>query len=204
MHNAFFKPTQLYKEYMILDMIEKNSKITQREMADFIGVAVSMINQHLDVYETKGLIQRKKHSTKIVDYYITKKGLERRKLLNICYLKSTHEVYLSAKDNIVNFLNGIIKKGYKKILLYGAGDVASIMLQTIQNESLLPIEIVGVIDDDIYKIGNKIINKEIIPLSAINNYKHDAILIASYTHQETMSKKLKSINYDKHKILNFF
>ena len=46
--NRFFKPTILYKEYMILDMIEKNSKITQREMSQAIGIAVSMINDYLD------------------------------------------------------------------------------------------------------------------------------------------------------------
>jgi hypothetical protein len=39
--NQFFKPTVLYKEYMILDMIEKNPNITQREMSKAIGIAVS-------------------------------------------------------------------------------------------------------------------------------------------------------------------
>lgn len=48
--NAFFKPTVLYKEYMILDMIEKNSHITQREMSKTIGIAVSMVNDYLDEY----------------------------------------------------------------------------------------------------------------------------------------------------------
>ena len=51
MENNFFKPTILYKEYMILDLIEKNSHITQREMSEKIGVAVSMVNQYIDQYE---------------------------------------------------------------------------------------------------------------------------------------------------------
>jgi transcriptional regulator with XRE-family HTH domain len=49
--NSFFKPTPLYKEFMILDLIEKNKDITQRQMSDHIGVAVSMINQYLDEYK---------------------------------------------------------------------------------------------------------------------------------------------------------
>jgi DNA-binding MarR family transcriptional regulator len=81
--NQFFKPTVLYKEYMILDLIEKNSNITQREMSTQIGIAVSMINEYLDQYEKDKLIRRKKHSTKTVEYFVTKKGSERRKLLNI-------------------------------------------------------------------------------------------------------------------------
>ena len=89
-NNIFFKPTLLYKEFMILDLIEKNSHITQREMAASIGVAVSMINGYIENFVEKGLIKKKKHSTKTVEYFITKKGMERRKLLNIWYLKFIH------------------------------------------------------------------------------------------------------------------
>ena len=48
--NAFFKPTMLYKEFMILNLIEKDSSITQRTMGKMIGIAVSMINNHLDTF----------------------------------------------------------------------------------------------------------------------------------------------------------
>jgi predicted transcriptional regulator len=36
---------------MILDLIEKNKDITQREIADNIGIAVSLVNNYLDEYE---------------------------------------------------------------------------------------------------------------------------------------------------------
>ena len=87
---------------MILDLIEKNVHVTQREMAASIGVAVSMINGYLDSYEKKGLIRRKKHSTKTVEYFVTKKGSERRKVLNISYLSNSLKIYKSAKDPIVS------------------------------------------------------------------------------------------------------
>ena len=40
----YFKPTPLYKEYMILDLVEKTPNITQRELSKNIGASVSMIN----------------------------------------------------------------------------------------------------------------------------------------------------------------
>ena len=42
--NPFFKPTPLYKEFMILDMVHKNEKITQRAIADALSISVSMVN----------------------------------------------------------------------------------------------------------------------------------------------------------------
>jgi FlaA1/EpsC-like NDP-sugar epimerase len=202
--NHFFKPTALYKEYMILDMIEKNSNVTQREMSQAIGIAVSMVNSYLDQYEKDKLIKRVKHSTKTVEYFVTKKGSERRKLLNIWYLKSAHFVYLSAKDNINVFLNQIIEKGFKRILLYGAGEVAEIMLQAMNDDNTLPLKVIAVVDDDINKNGQVIVNLPIIKKEEIVNYEHDGILVSSYKHHEKINLELEKINYPSQKIINFF
>jgi DNA-binding MarR family transcriptional regulator len=204
MNNIFFKPTILYKEFMILDLIEKDAKVTQREISKSIGVAVSMINGYLDEYEQKGFIKRKYISTKTVEYFVTKKGIERKKILNISYLNSSLNIYKSAKENIVEFLRQIIDKGYKNILLYGAGEVAEILLQTILIDSQIPINILGVIDDDILKQGKTLINTKIISLSNIENYQFDGILISSYTNQKLILEKLLSYNFQEEKILHFF
>jgi DNA-binding MarR family transcriptional regulator len=87
--NAFFKPTVLYKEFLILDLIEKNKDITQREMALSIGLSVSMVNSHLDIFEKEGFIKRKKYSTKTVDYFITTNGIARLRLLSLNYLHNS-------------------------------------------------------------------------------------------------------------------
>jgi FlaA1/EpsC-like NDP-sugar epimerase len=188
---------------MILDLIEKNKNITQREMALSIGLSVSMVNSHLDTYELAGLIKRKKYTSKTVEYMMTKKGLERRKLLNIWYLKSSLDVYLPAKDNIIIFLNNIISKGYKKILLYGAGEVAELMIRVMNDDRSMPLEVLAVIDDrevfNKYLIQVPIVNKE-----QIGNYLHDGILISSYTHHEAIRNNLLELNYPKEHILEFF
>ncbi len=202
--NLFFKPTPLYKEFLILDLIEKNPKITQRMMSDTIGVAVSMINAYLETYEKQGLINRKYHSTKTVEYFVTKKGIERRKLLNIWYLQSSHGVYMSAKNNITMFLNQIIDRGFKNILLYGAGEVAEIMLQSMNDDEKLPLTVEAVIDDDLNKHNQIIVNKRIISIHDIHNYDVDGILVSSYKHHETLNRKLAALNYPKDKIINFF
>jgi DNA-binding MarR family transcriptional regulator len=189
---------------MILDLIEKNKDITQREISELIGVAVSMVNNYLDEYESKGLIIRKYLSTKTVEYFVTKKGSERRKLLNIWYLKSSQKVYISAKDNITTFLNQIIIKGFKKILLYGAGEVAEIILDVIRNDKYIPLEILAVIDDDLSKEGSMLFNTKIINPKNIRDLEHDGILVSSYTHHKVILNKLIESKYDKKKIIQFF
>jgi FlaA1/EpsC-like NDP-sugar epimerase len=202
--NSFFKPTLLYKEFMILDLIEKDANITQREISKIIGVAVSMTNAYIENFVGKGLIKKKKHSTKTIEYFVTKKGMERRKLLNIWYLKSSHEVYLSAKDNIIRFLNQIINKGFKKILLYGAGEVAEIMLQVMNDDNNFPLEVLAVVDDDASKQNDTIVNKPVISSDYIKSFDHDGIFIASYTNSKEIYEKLLKMDCNKSKIIRFF
>lgn len=202
--NSFFKPTLLYKEFMILDLIEKDANITQREISKTIGVAVSMINSYLDSYEKNGLIRRKKHSTKTVEYFVTKKGVERKKVLNIAYLNSSLQVFKSAKENVVEFLNQIANKGYKKILLYGAGEVAEILLQAIIIDRNIEVSVLAVVDDDLVKQEKDLIGIPIISIDKISDYAHDGILISSYTNHSIIHSKLLECNYPEDKIIHFF
>ena len=202
--NSFFKPTLLYKEFMILDLIEKDANITQREISKIIGVAVSMTNAYIENFVEKGLIKKKKHSTKTVEYFITKKGIERKKLLNISYLNASLKVYKSAKSNIVKFLDQVIDKGFKNILLYGAGEVAEILLQSIISDKDIPIKILGIIDDDIDKQNHSLLDTKIISIDEMKNINHDGILISSYTNNELILSKLKQFNYDNNRIIQFF
>lgn len=202
--NEFFNPTPLYKEYLVLDLIDKDKNITQREISKMVGISLSMVNQYLDEYENKGYIIREYKSTKVVKYLITEKGKERKRVLNIGYLSATQRLYKSAKEETTTFINQIIEKGFKNIIFYGAGEVAEIFLQTINDNNSIPINVVGVVDDDLSKVGKKIVNTTIKDNSIVNNIKHDGVLIASYTNHDQIYKKLISLEYPKNKILYFF
>jgi FlaA1/EpsC-like NDP-sugar epimerase len=172
-------------------------------MAKALNVAVSMINIYISQFEKAKLINVKKQSIKTVEYVITKKGTERRKLLNIWYLKSSLDIYVSAKDNIVIFLNQMIDRGFQKILLYGAGEVAEIMLRVL-NDDNVPLKVTGVIDDNMNRIGEKLVNVPIIGIKDISSVTHDGIMISSYTHSEKIYNHLISLNYPKNQIIQFF
>lgn len=200
----FFKPTIIYKEYMILNLIEKDPNITQREISTAINIAVSMVNTYIDMYEKQGLLTKEHISTKTVRYHITKKGIERRKLLNIWYLESANKLYNEAKDNISVFLNKIIEKKCSRLLLYGAGEVAEIILKSMNDDNKIPLKVLAVVDDNKNKRNQLIINTPIIDIEDIVRYDHDGILISSYTHNDAIYQKLIQSGYPEHKIFHFF
>src|SRR5690554_6712394 len=102
--DKFFIPTQLYKEYIILDLIYKNNNITQRMLSNKSRVSLSMVNMYLNQYEEEGFIKINYKSRKNLEYIITPKGIERMRILNVLYLKDSQYMYDAAKSNIENFL----------------------------------------------------------------------------------------------------
>lgn len=199
----YFKPTPLYKEYMILDLVEKNTNITQRELSKNIGASVSMINAYLDEYEEKGFIIRKYISDKKIDYIITKKGIERKRILNIGYLKASHKIHKDAKENIRRYMIQLYEQGFQNLILYGAGEIAELLLLVVTEDEFVPIKILGVIDDDKKKQGKHLNSFPIISYEKIKELDHDAILISNYKNRKNIYENLLSLGYEKEKILMF-
>lgn len=204
MRNLFFKPTPEYKEYKVLDLIDKNPKITQRELANRASISLSMVNSYIDRYEKQGYLKKEYISSKEVYYRISKSGKERLKLLSIRFLSASQQIYNSAKENISIFLNGLINKNIKKLLFYGAGEVAEIILQVIKNDYKGLLEVKAIIDDDVEKQNKMIVNTKIISLLDKDQYEFDGIFVSSYTNRHQIIKNLKNVGVNEKQIIGFF
>ncbi len=204
MSKTYFIPTAKYKKYLVLDIINKNSDLTQREIASLASISLSMVNQYLTDYETDGYIVKEYITKKSVKYLLTEKGLEYMRVLNIGYLSETQNLYNKAKEEIMKFINRIIEHGHKDIILYGAGEVAEIILAAINNDNSIPLSVTIVVDDDVKKQGTLLYNTEVTNVNYINDVQHDCVIIGSYTNYEVMMKNLLKINYPKEKIEYFF
>ena len=78
-------------------------------------------------------------------------------------------------------------KEKNNLFLYGAGEVAEILLHSIYSSEKTRLNILGIIDDDMEKVGKFIFNTPIISLENVNQMDHDGILISSYTNKNTSS-----------------
>ena len=199
----FFNTTTRYKEMVLLEHIEKNTKTTQKEMANVIEGAVSMVNSYLDNLESRNYIKREYISQKIVHYHITPEGTKQKNYLQITYIKELMDQYIKGQESVHHFLEAIQDKGFKKILLYGAGEVAEIILDIINSQNI-NIEVVGLIDDNKHKQKQTIKGIKIYDNSCINGLEHDGLVITSYTFEEEIINKLTELNYQKNKIIRYF
>ena len=201
----FFSPSARLKELKLLEFIEsKPTGTSQHEMARVIGAAASSINVYMDRLEEQGYLVRDYQSLKVVDYNITAEGIKRKNFLSITYYHELLSLYRLAEKNIEMFLDKLENKGYKNILFYGAGEVAETILSIVKGREGKPLKVVGLIDDNKEKTIDEILGYKIIARDQIKDYKHDAIVITSYTFEDEIKKRLEEIDYPKDKVERFF
>lgn len=200
----FFSPTSEYKELLLLEHIEKNPNTSQHEIARKIGSAASMVNVYVNKLEENGYLIRDYQSLKIVYYNITPEGIKRKNYLSITYFHELLKLYRLAEENMESFLLRLENKGYRNVLVYGAGEVAQIILGIIKGRKSKPLRVLALVDDDKERQGNELLGYEIISREEINQYDHDGIVITSYTFEDDITNRLTEIGYPDDKIERFF
>lgn len=200
----FFSPTSEYKELLLLEHIEKNPNTSQHEIARKIGSAASMVNVYINKLEENGYLIRDYQSLKIVYYNITPEGIKRKNFLSITYFHELLKLYRLAEENMESFLLRLENKGYRNILVYGAGEVAETILGIIKGRKGKALRVLALVDDDKERQGNELLGYEIISREEINQYDHDGIVITSYTFEDDITNRLTEIGYPGDKIERFF
>lgn len=200
----YFNPTADRKELHLLQYIEQNPESSQKNMAKEIHSAVSMVNLYLKQLEEEDYIVKEYQSAKVVQYHITEAGIKRKNYLAITYFQELLDLYNVAEKNIDHFFEHLEKKGYQKILFYGAGEVAESILTVYKKRKKEFPQILAVIDDDPSVQAKGFYGFQVIGPAEISDYAHDGIIITSYTFEEEIKERLEAIHYPNEQIELFF
>ncbi len=127
----------------ILETIEKNDKLTQRHLADNLGVALGLANSYMKRCVRKGLIKVHQAPANRFLYYLTPKGFTEKSRLTASYLSSSFDFYRRAGDSLAEAFSFCEKHNKTSVLLCGVSELAEIAsLRAYEHE----INIVGVFD----------------------------------------------------------
>lgn len=200
----FFSSTKRLKELLLLQHIEENPNTTQKAIAKAVDGAASMVNVYMDELEEKNFLIRDYKSAKTVHYSITPDGIKRKNYLSITYFHELLELYRLAEENIEKFLLELEDKGYVNILIYGAGEVAETILGILKDRIDKPLKVLALIDDDKDRKDTEMLGYKIISREEIKDYKHDGIVITSYTFEDDIRIKLEEIDYPGDRVERFF
>lgn len=98
------------KEYIVLNEIEKNSNITQRELSKMIQCSLGSINILLNKMTIEGLIKIKRMPMNRILYMLTPKGIIEKLQKTSNYIKSNYNYITDTQAKIRVVIESLVAK----------------------------------------------------------------------------------------------
>jgi DNA-binding MarR family transcriptional regulator len=165
----------------ILEEIEKDKTPSQRYLAGKLNISLGLVNSFIKRLAQKGLFKIKNIPKNRVKYILTPKGAAEKTRLTYKYIQYSFQFYKSAREKLRILFYGLTKNGNKKIVFYGAGDLAEIAFISLQE---VPIELVAVVDDN--KAGEIFMDFVITDSDYLSTIYFDKIIITSIDDTENI------------------
>jgi DNA-binding MarR family transcriptional regulator len=185
-----FRPPQEMKELSLLQELEKNPIISQRELSNKFGIALGVTNACLKRMVRRGWIRITNLNHHKIGYFLTPKGFTEKTKLTLHLISWTIQHYCTLKDIIGKKLLEMQNKGFKRIIFYGVSDEMEIAYITLQGFNL---DLVGIAEDDEKFKPQTILGFDLIPVSQVESLTPDSILITSLLGIDIKRDRLKSI-----------
>jgi DNA-binding MarR family transcriptional regulator len=182
-----FKPPQEIRELSLLQELERNPIISQRELSNRFGIALGVTNACLKRMVRRGWIRITNLDHHKIGYFLTPKGFSEKAKLTFHLISWTVKHYSTLKDIIGERLLEMQNKGIERVVFYGVSDEMEIAYVTLQG---LNLKLVGIVEDEDKMNRKEVFGVELMGVSRIEELRPDAILITSLTGQDEKMEKL--------------
>ena len=127
----------------ILEKIEKHNNLTQRHLADSLGVALGLANSYMKRCVRKGLVKVHQAPANRFLYYLTPKGFAEKSRLTANYLSTSFDFYRRAGDSLTKAFDLCVSQNKNSVLLCCVSELAEIASLRAYGHK---INIIGVFD----------------------------------------------------------
>ncbi len=185
-----FKPSDEMRDLRLLEELEKNPIVSQRQLSHKFGIALGVTNACLKRMARKGLIRIRDLNPRKIGYHLTPKGFVEKTRLTIHLISFRVQHYSELKKVIANRLLEMQRDGRQRVVFYGVSDEMEVAFVTLQGVNL---KLVGIVEDDEKLKPQIIFGYELEPVSRVQELKSDCILITSLSENEKKKETLKHI-----------
>lgn len=189
----------------ILQAIASRERVTQRSLADELGVALGLTNLLVRRLVGKGYVKMAGMGTRHVRYLITPAGWEALASATRESMANTVRLYTQTREQIRASLARISEQcdvdpeGAKRVVFYGAGDVAEIAYVSLQRTDLT---LVGVIDDR--KRGRffeaAIHDSTSLSGTMLDTVPYSVVIVTSIRHADAIRARVRACGVPDHRV----
>jgi DNA-binding MarR family transcriptional regulator len=167
----------------ILTAIGEGAPVTQRALAQQLGVALGLANLCLKRLASKGLIKvmefpAKPSARKRLRYVLTPKGMAEKTRLSYEYMAYSLRLFRRTRGNLRETMARFHADGMKRFALCGVGEPAELAYLTLREFGLEPV---GIFDGT---AGGHFLGFPVRPLAELAAEEFDGVIVATFDRPE--------------------
>lgn len=186
---------QAQRDLKLLNEVEKNSGITQRTLANQLGVALGLTNLYLKRLARKGYIKITTIPRNRIKYLLTPRGVAEKTRLTYEYMQYSLSYYRDMRHRLHQALSELSSRGSKRIAIYGTGELAELAYLTLQE---MDLTLVGFVDG---KQETRFLSYPVSPVEDLINWDFDALLIAELQDLDKVLVRVARENIPPEKVI---
>lgn len=166
----------------ILKHVEKTPLMTNRIIADKLGVSVKLAHELLKGMTSRGLLHVKKLHSRRWDYFLTPSGLKEKLRLTREFMSFSMQFYHEARKKSSQICRDLAEADKKDVVFLGTGELAEIAYLGVKEWGLNLTEVYG-------EAKGSFLGRQVLPASELEKSTADAIIVCLYDASEPMAAK---------------
>jgi DNA-binding MarR family transcriptional regulator len=188
------------RDLEILTAIGEGQPLTQRDLAQRLGVALGLTNLYLKRLARKGFIKivefpRKPAARKRLRYLVTPTGIAEKSRLTYEHMAYSLSLYRRARQTLREALSLLPEGGMKRIALYGTGEAAELAYLALKEFGLEPVGVFSRDGADVF------LGFPVRRLAEITGEEIDGVVVATFEPPEGPVGELLAIGVPPEKLL---
>ena len=184
-----------YKELRLLEEIEQDPELSQRQLSRRMGVALGVGNLLLKNLAKKGYIKVTHLSWKRWIYVITPKGMTRKVNLTLSYIESFLGHYRRVKKILKENFNSLTLNKESKVAIIGTGELAELAYLALLDIGVDEIDMFGNENDKHIFLGMNVVSIQDIE---VNDYSK---IVVTSDDIDVINASLKERSADSNQIV---
>ncbi len=177
------------RDLEILTAIEEGLPLTQRALAERLGVALGLANLYLKRLARKGCIKivefpKKPAARKRLRYLLTPRGVAEKTRLTYEHMAYSLNLYRRARRTLRQSLGRLAEGGAKRIVLYGTGEAAEVAYLTLKELGLEPAGVFAP------SATGRFLGYPVQALATLAMEEFDVVIVATFERPEQSLEEL--------------
>jgi DNA-binding MarR family transcriptional regulator len=190
----------LERDLEILTAIGEGRQLTQRALAQRLGVALGLTNLYIKRLATKGYIKivefpKKPLARKRLRYLLTPRGIAEKTRLTYEHASYSLGLFRRARQTLREALSHLPGNGMKRIALVGTGEAAELAYLTLREFGLEPVGVFA------REPGGRFLGFPVRAVTELGEEEFDGLVLATFDRPDEQIAELTRLGIPAEKIL---